>query len=657
MMKKLLFLLVIVTNTCFVFSQKESANWCVHINSQINFNTLPPTISYGLPFTTLESSASVSDENGNLLFYTDGDTVRGSDGNVLPNGENVSFSPANVIQSSTQGALFLKKPNSNNLFYLFSLGHTSFGSRNVYFSYSVIDQNMNGGLGAVISQHNQLCLDTLAEKLIATKHCNGRDYWIVVVKLIATKLFDGMPIEYETEFRSYLLTENGIQISPVKSRLKTKCTRFGQMKFNNAGNEIAFGQNNFLTLLDFDKSTGNISMKMEYPVYLGAAYGLEYSPNDAFVYINEQQFEIATGILTPLYQNYPSQLQRGLDGKIYSIRLTKDEGLIDYSFSSTIWTWDLLNIASLFGTKDSTLNVAVVDNPDIAGTGCQYNPNYVSFTQPTYYNKVSMSLPNFPSYLFNQKISDFNYTGTCEGESFQFSLSNTAVVPDSVHWIFYDNNEEITAFNPTHLYSESGEYQVSCIAYINGISYYSTQCVVVCGANELNLPTAIDLCKTPVPFELNALNTCSTQYAWNTGDTTAAITIQNEGLYTLQTTNECGVNEYTIEVFKGDDCNVLTEIPNVLTANEDQTNDWFSINVKNAISFEYKIVNRWGNLIFEGNKQIPASSVFSWNSYNLWDGKDLNGTSVSEGVYYYIIDFVLFNGDSTVKNGFITLIQ
>ena len=206
-------------------------------NSLINFNTLPPVISYGNAFNTYESAASISDENGNLIFYTDGETVRGADGNVLPNGANVSYSPTIVQQSTTQGALFLKKPGSANLYYLFSLGFLNLTAQRARLSYCVIDRNVNGGLGDVVLQDYVLSVDTLAEKMTATRHCNGKDYWVVIVKCITLKATDGQPVEYDTEFRSFLVTENGVEPSPVKTRLHTNCTRYGQMKFNNAGDE------------------------------------------------------------------------------------------------------------------------------------------------------------------------------------------------------------------------------------------------------------------------------------------------------------------------------------------------------------------------------------------------------------------------------------
>jgi hypothetical protein len=603
----------LILNALFSFqplAQKETANWILCPNSLLNFNNPTPTFNYdsALPFNTWESSASISDSNGNLLFYTDGDTVRGSNGTILPNGEDVSYVKSVDLQSTTQGALFIQKPNSANLYYLFSLGFYQDRFDKGLFSYSVIDKNLNGGLGSVVSKNNHLCLDTLAEKMTATKHCNGKDYWIVVVKCIATKLNDGAPIEYLTEFQSYLLTENGVQISPIKSTLKTHCGRFGQMKFNNKGNELAFAQNNYLTLLAFDKSSGKVSLKTERNLPLKNGYGLEYAPNDSIIYINQLQYEIASNSLTQLNDpNYLAQLQRGIDGKIYSIRVTDEGGGFSSASIPFYWTQSNWGNSYFIGSPDNSTNLVAIENPNLAGLSCQYSANYLVANTISF--SWSVALPNFPSFYFNHPISEFTYSGTCVGETFQFSLVNNPV-PDSVHWIFHDTGYEVTSLGASFTFPSSGEWEVSCFVYINGVVTSSTQCVNVCGVNDVSFPDKINLCEVPTPFELNGLNTCTANYLWNTGDTTAAITILKEGIYTLETTNSCGIHKYTVEVFKGDDCTVLTEIPNIITVNNDQTNDNFSIKVKNAKSFTYSIVNRWGNLITLGEITVPPTSVF-----------------------------------------------
>lgn len=68
------------------------------------------------------------------------------------------------------------------------------------------------------------------------------------------------------------------------------------------------------------------------------------------------------------------------------------------------------------------------------------------------------------------------------------------------------------------------------------------------------------------------------------------------------------------------------EIPNVITPNGDNINDEFVIPASYSTCFGYdlRIFNRWGNEIFHGTDETA-----------FFNGKDTDGESVSQGVYFY----------------------
>lgn len=95
----------------------------------------------------------------------------------------------------------------------------------------------------------------------------------------------------------------------------------------------------------------------------------------------------------------------------------------------------------------------------------------------------------------------------------------------------------------------------------------------------------------------------------------------------------------TTTLYGDDNGSFLGNLPNVFTPNDDGVNDEYRIDSTDHISL-FQIVNRWGNV------------VYSWNSGTLnWDGKD-----VSEGVYFYRIQFVNC-GEELTKTGHITLLR
>ena len=74
----------------------------------------------------------------------------------------------------------------------------------------------------------------------------------------------------------------------------------------------------------------------------------------------------------------------------------------------------------------------------------------------------------------------------------------------------------------------------------------------------------------------------------------------------------------------------LTEIfvPSSFTPNGDFHNELFELYGKYIISFNLKIINRWGDLLYQTD-----------NINKFWDGK-VNGNLVPQGSYYYSINLI-----------------
>ncbi|HIP31624.1 MAG TPA: gliding motility-associated C-terminal domain-containing protein [Crocinitomicaceae bacterium] len=87
------------------------------------------------------------------------------------------------------------------------------------------------------------------------------------------------------------------------------------------------------------------------------------------------------------------------------------------------------------------------------------------------------------------------------------------------------------------------------------------------------------------------------------------------------------------------------EIPNVFTPNNDGVNDYFFTTDSGIKDKTIRILNRWGNLIFEGKDN------------DTWDGQ-FNNAECNEGIYFYSIEY--FNIEQNTKEqktGFIQLIR
>jgi gliding motility-associated-like protein len=78
---------------------------------------------------------------------------------------------------------------------------------------------------------------------------------------------------------------------------------------------------------------------------------------------------------------------------------------------------------------------------------------------------------------------------------------------------------------------------------------------------------------------------------------------------------------------------LIAQIPNVFTANMDGVNDFFGITVNFPVETELMILNRWGNVVFDWKGKLEKGQN------NLWKGESKNGDKVSDGVYFYRIEF------------------
>lgn len=85
--------------------------------------------------------------------------------------------------------------------------------------------------------------------------------------------------------------------------------------------------------------------------------------------------------------------------------------------------------------------------------------------------------------------------------------------------------------------------------------------------------------------------------------------------------------------------------PNAFSANSDGLNDDLYLNNSFVKTFNLKIFNRWGQLIFESD-----------NKKERWKG-ELNNNSVQNDVYFYIITFTGFDDYAYTKRGNITIIR
>lgn len=115
-------------------------------------------------------------------------------------------------------------------------------------------------------------------------------------------------------------------------------------------------------------------------------------------------------------------------------------------------------------------------------------------------------------------------------------------------------------------------------------------------------------------------------------------------VYTVTIKDECFsvTEEFPIEVI----IDFYIEAPDAFSPNDDGVNDIFSIKTRNIREIkEFKIFNRWGNLVFETTRLDEG-----------WDGTT-NGKAQNVDTYVYYIRVITEHGYETAKKGNFVLIK
>ncbi|MBX3165014.1 MAG: gliding motility-associated C-terminal domain-containing protein [Bacteroidetes bacterium] len=469
---KTYFLIFSLFVSTLTFAQNEGSKWYFGQYAALDFMTNPPTTLNNSTMTANSGSASMADGAGNLLFYTDGSTIWNQNHAVMANGTGLYGTGTTHLQP----ALIIQNSANSSLYYVITIN--AFSNVSPYgLYYSVVDMSLAAGMGSVTVKNATLIAGVVAEKLAATKHCNGTDYWIMCHD------------QTGNNFNAFLLTAANINTTAVVSAVGTAYSlsglgsvyigQQGQMKFSPNGRKLGVAVSNSspnvfssFELFDFDASTGVVSNSLSLLSATTSLYasGCEFSPDNSKFYGTKYtwdsyshifQWDLCAGSGTAIAASLSSvaitptatiraAMQLAPDGKIYVAR---------------------------FGAQ----TLGVIQNPNIAGVGC----NYVDAGQSLSPKSSSNGLPNFPSSYFYQNptltLSPYTYTTNgCQIVSFTappiptISVNCVNGYSMNTQWNFGDitsgSANTSTLSNPQHFYTSTGTYTAQFIMN------YSTTC-------------------------------------------------------------------------------------------------------------------------------------------------------------------------------------
>lgn len=481
-------------------SQNQTSQWYFGFNAGLNFLTNPPTPLLGSAMSVPEGCASIADDNGNLLFYTNGMNVWTASHTIMANGTGLLGDG-----TPTQSSIIVKKPGAANIYYIFTVrGAGNFGGVN----YCVVDMNLASGQGSVTVLNANLYNGQCAEKLTATTHCNGHDIWVVSHDL------------YSNQFRSFLLTSAGVSATAVVSAVGIQMNAFaGQMKIAVNGRKLGYVTvtDSIVALFNFDNSTGTLSNAQTIESKFNA-YGCEFSADGSKFYYTGRDSSTSLNKL-----------------KQYDLCAGNPPLVV---FTSTVNTTNMFGLQLALNGKIYAGNggvgtlLSVINTPNLAGQLCGLQTNIQSIAP----NTMFTCLPNIMAslYRFNAPITfSVGSPFACSTVSFVAPYSSTATcgaAQNSVlnfNWNFGDISSGIantsSAINPTHVFSSGGIYTVQLIVTFPCKTDTIKQIVSVNSVPTFSIAGPSKICSGQTVHL--SVGTSSYSYVWSTQGAGTGITV------------------------------------------------------------------------------------------------------------------------------------
>jgi len=656
-----------------------------------------------------EGCASVCDDNGDLLFYSNGLIVYNKNHAVMLNGDGLMSN-----NSALQGCIIVPVPGNHDLFYIFTTDALENGFANGY-RYSIVDMSRDNGNGEVITK-NIMLNPSCTERMTAIRHADGVSVWLITND------------KSSDIFRSWLITCTGLQTNPVVSTVGVKLDadaimNIGMLKGSSDGKQVCQTSfllsddvnnptPNFCQLFDFDNQTGILSNPRSIGFPDAVITTCEFSPNSKLLYLArayDKAIDQVEATLPTTVAIIASRVTMPTQTSFYGIQLAPDGKIY-------------LAQPSFF--------LGAINNPDIKGAGCDFQKEQVNLD----FHAAYVGLPAYINDLSFNPLNSYTYsiTDSCTG-TVQF-LGN-ATMPGTIkwQWDFGDGNVS-TVQDPVHIFVPADKQYIVRLTVSSDLacdSVKSSKIITPKGImNNVDFDFFPNCDSGYIRFtNKNPLQGSAVQYSWDFGDGNVSASLNPVHTYAskgkfpvtlkLSTGTSCldrsvtkivsmqalavtisddqsiflgqkiqlfvngpgtvyewspatGLSNTTVakpyaspvkditykaKVIKdgcsGEDSVHITivdltdiYVPTGFTPNNDGRND----NIKPFFGTkfelrEFSIFNRWGTRIFTSSKRGEG-----------WNGK-INGVEQDPGVYIWVLKFIDDKGKPLERKGSLVLLR
>ena len=504
-----------------LFAQREADNWIFGEWAGLNFTSGDPVPIFNQGNSGGFFGTVMSDSTGNLLFYSNGNTVWNRNDDIMMNGSGLL--PEH--NAAWQNTITFPKPGSTTQYYLFSVSHQYFPD-GLY--YSVIDMTLDGGFGGVTSLKN-IKLETAAmaaSQLFALKNDTGDGYWVI------SRLYN------DDRYICFKVDETGIHPDPVYSSpaiYREMGSADGRIRVSpDKKNVITSYHTNDMTeppmgleVCTFNKSTGFIDFQymISRPDLLGGycvPWDCEISPDSKFLYVSYSMIISSPSGWALCQYNmnligdsaaFYNSCTKVLDKAGQSLQLSNDGRIYTSCLESNCdppWSYF----------------TSVVNKPWESGPACDFDTCSIYLGGR---NNSWRTINILLDYLYRFEWEADNY---CVGTPVHF-IPHFIPTPDSIEWNF----DEFAPGNishelaPTYAFQFPGTHEVKVdIWYPTGRFEHTSREIEIYPVPQPDLGPDIIICEgTSVTLDANCI---ADMYSWSTSQFgSPEITVSDSGIY------------------------------------------------------------------------------------------------------------------------------
>jgi len=446
-----------------------------------NFNSNSPPPTYFETKCNALYSAILSSNSGRLLAYSNGCSIFNSDQQYMEEGDTIASGYIwdnyceDIGYPGNHNHIFLPWPGDTSkailIYCRVSQDHSVYN-----YLYAILQFNAEHPLGIVTEKDRNLLISGTTGFLTATKHGNGRDWWLII------------PEHNSNRFFISLLQPGGITVVDTQSIGTSwgQTNHSGQAIFSPDGTKyIRFTPWKGLDIFDFDRCSGILSNPIESGPFSNpviTAGGVACSIDSRYLYVSNStklfQFDLAnadilsTKTLIGQYDGFTNPFATNF----YHMALAPNGKI--FIFSSN-------------GVRD----LSIINYPRLKGDSCGFIQHGVHL--PAFVLFGSPNLPFFRlgpldgSYcdtlgINNRPIADFRYK-IDSLDQHKVSFTNLSYFnPKLYYWTFGDNATS-EAVNPLpHTFTGDQSYQVCLTAWNEyGLNTF-------CRAIDFDSSTSID---------------------------------------------------------------------------------------------------------------------------------------------------------------------